>query len=97
MYLEHSKDIQIFLHNVTSAKIGQIKGDVVLNVLQEKLGSQCGFTDDCLCLAQQKIQITKKLSINTIAELNNQVIYSYDDDTMIIHISSYAMRDSKFC
>ncbi|KAG5899454.1 hypothetical protein JTB14_015307 [Gonioctena quinquepunctata] len=97
MYLEKSDELQISVRNTVSASTVVSKGFVLIHVTGHESGEYCGLPDNCQCPQQFTMEISPENSVTTFPNKGYQRIFSYDDERMIVYLTTNSVSTSSNC
>ncbi|VEN58436.1 unnamed protein product [Callosobruchus maculatus] len=97
MYLEKSKNLQIQVPNSMDTTAVQLKDYVLLHVTGEEPGPRCSLAESCRCPVHQTLEISPQRTVTDMPTKGVMRVFSYDDDTMIIHFISNSVSYNSTC
>uniref|UniRef100_A0AAR5PVR9 VWFD domain-containing protein n=1 Tax=Dendroctonus ponderosae TaxID=77166 RepID=A0AAR5PVR9_DENPD len=97
MYIEKSEDLQIGIQNAIDARVTKIKDYTLIYIISEESHDQCSLPEGCKCLIQHTLEVSPHLSVALISSEARQRTYSYDTDTLTIHVQTSSISTDQRC
>ncbi|CAG9759594.1 unnamed protein product [Ceutorhynchus assimilis] len=87
MFIEKSSNVQEPIGDV-DASASNVKEYTLIKILGEESHEKCGLPEGCKCPVQQTVEITSRMSVSYWRNKQQQRIYDYNDNGLMIHLST---------
>lgn len=97
LYIEKIYSLGISVPNSMNAHVIQIENNTQLNIVGQKMGSECGLPSECFCPAQYSLQISPYFSYEIILSGESQRVFGFYKDGFSANLVTKSISKSHTC